>query len=580
MSSLGDGDEHRNPDQSLIEQGVHYNQGGGYSMGFAAGQVSEDDLIDHAMEADDGDPRARATLEGLSLSDDAAPAGELDYGAEDLVASYTEGEYAMFNDTAALSTPKTVRFADELETVIPPSPDYYSTSTSSSSSPLSASDSDEPCHRVEGCTENTIDGGEWRMSSSMMMAYSAMRGGESITDSGSADQAATHPGVSTGEANIFAHHASSLTADARKSDNDNPGTQDIFAITRPDYEHLTLPAGAANNNIKNDDNNAGLPEHIVQGLKRQAQLEGKHSIDELYDVSDGEDDVADGRISPCTFRLWADGAAEESERAGPHEGVTEQVDDEIDDYELDSAVAEAGSDRDSPQQHDDAEEEANTVWPPARYAGNLDFEFWLESIAPAGVVRHYPRPVTIPAQQEYLSVPITDEEIQAALAAPDLPEAFDGIAPEDVYEELQDRHQRLAAANLAVTDAIAAQWTYAQRINRRALLVQQAARAAAAVEQRAEQQQQLQQQQDPAGRRRREVYRYVEARLRGVAAHADEVEAQAVRLWTEVTDMMRVDRALGQTALDLARAVGLTGRDLEEGDLDALCERVIQMGRE
>ena len=148
---------------------------------------------------------------------------------------------------------------------------------------------------------------------------------------------------------------------------------------------------------------------------------------------------------------------------------------------------------------------------------------------------------------------------------------MDGIAAADVFEELNERHQRLQVAGKALTDALASQWAYAQRINRRAPHVQLAAFAAATVEFRA------QRGQDAARLRRRGVYRYVEARLRGVEARADELEGQAAKLWAEVTHMMRVDRNLTQAVVDMARAVGITELN---GDIDALCERVIQLGRE
>ncbi|GJN74315.1 hypothetical protein PLICBS_008406 [Purpureocillium lilacinum] len=565
MAPRGNEDRHtaRSPDST--DQSARYSQGRGYSMGFTAGHVSEDDLIDPAMATDNNDLHS---LDTTSLTTNhAASAGELGNGAGEMT-EYLAGD-DMFDDSAAFSTPKTVRFADTLETVIPASPDYCSSSTSAGPSPPG---SDESFLRVEGCTAGSDNGGEWRMSNSMMVAYNAMRGGETVTDPGSADQAVTAVAASMDEANIVDNHMLSAAVDAEMPNNDGPRTQDVFTVPRPEYDHITPPADAASNK----DNDPGLPEHIVRGIKRQAHLGGKHDIDELYDVSDGEDDVADGRISPCTFRLWADGAADESERAtGPGDRVAVQNHDETDESDLNSGIAKAGSDPDARQRADAAEEAK--AWPTPRYVGNSDCERWLQGVEPASGTKHYPGRADAEeerlrnAAHAYAMVPITEEEIRAALAHPDAPSSLDGIAAEDIFEELNERHQRLQVAGKALTDALASQWAYAQRINRRAPHVQLAAFAAATVEFRA------QRGQDAARLRRRGVYRYVEARLRGVEARAEELEGQAAKLWAEVTDMMRVDRNLTQAVVDMARAVGITELN---GDIDALCERVIQLGRE
>lgn len=68
---------------------------------------------------------------------------------------------------------------------------------------------------------------------------------------------------------------SSAAVDAEMPNNDGPGTQDVFTVPRPEYDHITPPADAASNK----DNDPGLPEHIVRGIKRQAHLGGKHDID-------------------------------------------------------------------------------------------------------------------------------------------------------------------------------------------------------------------------------------------------------------------------------------------------------------
>ena len=192
-----DRDAARSPDNT--DQSARYSQGGGYSMGFTTGHVSEDDLIDPAMATDNTDLHS---LDTTSLTtNDAASAGELDNGAGEMT-EYLAGD-GMFDDSAAFSTPKTMRFADALETVIPASPDYCSSSTSAGPSPPG---SDESFLRVEGCTAGSDNGGEWRMSNSMMVAYNAMRGGETVTDPGYVDQAVTAVAASMDEANIVDNH--------------------------------------------------------------------------------------------------------------------------------------------------------------------------------------------------------------------------------------------------------------------------------------------------------------------------------------------------------------------------------------
>ncbi|KAJ6442002.1 cytokinesis regulator [Purpureocillium lavendulum] len=598
----------------MLEQSTGHGQTSMYSMSFPAGHVSEDDLIDTGMAMDVDLPH---------IANDAATAAadEADNGAETCSASHSGA--ALCEEMTLFSTPKTVRFADDLETVIPPSPDYHS---------AASSNSDESYLRIEGCSADSGNGGQWLMSRSMMAAYNAMRGGESIAESDLAEWAARNPDAATERGDILDDHANLLQGGSppeslQMADNDGQVTQNIFGVPRPEYDHITRMDHASQGG-----NEDGLPAHIVRGLKRQAQLEGKHDIDgkgalhpikkprrgadkdgaalsspdqkaeqsssfaEKYDVSDEEGDAVDGRISPCTFRLWAAGVADKDERddddkrnetdndSATRSDVAEMgspilgtVSDKVDESDAESAgrsdVAETGSvsEMAEPHQANATAGDGKVFWPTPAYVGNFDFVVWQRGVDLSRDLEHCPGRAEDGAEKEPLG-PAGQKDIAAALAAPDAPAAFDGIPQVEIYRELERRYVRLQNATQAVADAVAGKRAYAERIRARAPRVQRAAEATTFIEESARRAA------DEARRRRNDIYRHIEGHLRGVETRAEELESEAARLWAELTELMRLDRSLSDAVVGMAQTVGLSRLDV--GDLDDLCERLIQMGRE
>lgn len=60
----------------------------------------------------------------------------------------------------------------------------------------------------------------------------------------------------------------------------------VFKVPRPPYQHIKPP-----HNFNAHD----------------FEQEGNKGVSDNFDISDDEGDLQEGRISPCTFRLWAEG---------------------------------------------------------------------------------------------------------------------------------------------------------------------------------------------------------------------------------------------------------------------------------
>lgn len=102
---------------------------------------------------------------------------------------------------------------------------------------------------------------------------------------------------------------------------DESSQKQVFSIPRPPYEHIRPPRGF--NPADHEEPSVELDKDFLTDMKRGVQTQsddgngdwlaqlngpdGIYSATDEFVISDDEGDPLDGRISPCTFRLWAEG---------------------------------------------------------------------------------------------------------------------------------------------------------------------------------------------------------------------------------------------------------------------------------
>lgn len=189
----------------------------------------------------------------------------------------------------------------------------------------------------------------WRVTNSMLSAYTALRGpyrlagrdmfvwmdrcGKTFTKP---EDCSAHVGSCnsyvawyTGRSPRIAADDFScrIIADLEPLSYDPPPLRDetsqkqVFSIPRPPYEHIRPPPGF--NAADHEEPSVELDKDFVTDMKRGVQTwsddgngdclaqlngpDGIYSATDEFVISDDEGDPLDGRISPCTFRLWAEG---------------------------------------------------------------------------------------------------------------------------------------------------------------------------------------------------------------------------------------------------------------------------------
>ncbi|OHW91493.1 hypothetical protein CSPAE12_09913 [Colletotrichum incanum] len=205
---------------------------------------------------------------------------------------------------------------------------------------------DDPSPRIPGCSAGHPYKKMWKMSDSMMIAYGAMRGSltqtndplrswmevkayeaavraqkndAAVPDSGSysgEQQAHSSPenkeesmdlsGHGTSQPHLMLKEANMAAKEYAPAEMDRNST---YEVPRPSFLHISPRFEG----FKFEDY---LPPHIEapESSYKQPFDPNRDFVNE-YDVSDNEGDPASGRISPCTFRLLAEGCAKQDPNA-------------------------------------------------------------------------------------------------------------------------------------------------------------------------------------------------------------------------------------------------------------------------
>ncbi|KND94566.1 hypothetical protein TOPH_01045 [Tolypocladium ophioglossoides CBS 100239] len=566
-------------------------------------QTSGDDVIKSSVALDYQPYQTCGLLQSASY-----PAGQLSSSGDwearprvrgfDLFGSYStlssressSGESSS-GESSRGPAQKSVRFAEELESEIPSEADEDEGGDDEY-------DEHEEDSRVPGCSERE-DRKDWRVANSTIAAYNAMHGSGTLEDSDLVRWAERGGGAKAEGGNELLRDHNHLLADEsgpageRIPGPDAPGRKTVFSIPRTRYDHIRLATGSSSEGEGKA--TVGIPNHVVRAIKRQAHREGKHDIDDKYDVSDEEGDPKDGRVSPCTFRLWATGVANRALNAGQAKAKAEDLGHHAalkNPHFYKKGARASPEDEDQPAQRRQVSisgtEGGSTTWsgPPPMIRDGFNFGLWQEHINAAGALERCPAHHGTEAERRQLEeeafghvgevLTLTDDDIRAALASSESPDYFDGTPASGIEEELRRRYQRLENAKNSCKRATQGKRLLEDCIALRRPQVQEVTNAVSIIQARALQEQQVQHQDRRERRRREDIYRHVEEHLRAVAAKAEEVERSADELWAELGVLADVDDRLEDMLREMAHAIGLTGLT----EPNEIADRIVQMSQE
>ncbi|KAM0330545.1 hypothetical protein ACHAQA_003492 [Verticillium albo-atrum] len=169
----------------------------------------------------------------------------------------------------------------------------------------------KPLPKIPGCTAGQGDKKNWKLTASSLQAYNAMRGSRMAAG----DPLGTWISVKTQEAlmntspegkgkdkavDFDAEKLQAFSADIAETflewpNIDKKDRQEVATVPRPQYQHLNPPEGFK------------YPAHLASSINGIASESYEKNFQDEYDISDDEGDPRDGRISPCTFRAFAEG---------------------------------------------------------------------------------------------------------------------------------------------------------------------------------------------------------------------------------------------------------------------------------
>ncbi|ODA81688.1 hypothetical protein RJ55_00190 [Drechmeria coniospora] len=488
--------------------------------------------------------------------------------------------------------PKLVRFAGDLETKIP----VRSSDDDFHSDMADAGDDAGDAEKNEDADDNdwqvSISGSSrleepafWRMTESTLAAYTSMRGIQHDNDVDTKEWQNRFAEVARGLQRLEAQ--SSPEARARIG----VLKERLVRIPRPSYEHL-------------DDERPCLADTV--------------HFSDLYDISDDEGDSRDGRISPCTFRLWADGVAAANakkearsepdqtwaaistmtrlgQKGGSRRNVPKPC--RLDDETSRSSIPGADEALFRPQgvsPKPDTTVEVS-LWQERmeEEAGRLGSVTGLGEVAVAGealAVADDARSHTDAAR--WMLTSSWQEIVHEATRKTDRPTLLDGVAVNQLEGEFRLCCRRLEDAWASAESSLKGKNMLTEKIRLRRTRVQHAARVVGTLQCRAREKQHEQHEQ--RRRRRHEAQgggsggheeedavaaqkgrHHIEQYLRVMSAQAAEVEALTTRLWTEIGALVQADEGMDDTVRQMGRAIGIVGLEPEE-----MVDKIMAMGDE
>ncbi|KAF4983132.1 hypothetical protein FZEAL_1399 [Fusarium zealandicum] len=383
---------------------------------------------------------------------------------------------------------------------------------------------------------------------------------------------------------------------------DKASDKEFFLVPRPPYEHIKAHEGIDRSEYeesfiqsqlayasgpsgqpKMDDDQESMDEedNLVSYKKTRPDVKEKHlesQKDEFY-ISDNEGTPSDGRISPCMFRLWAEGCERNGSANIDPEGITEQ-------YRLHLEALKRNKERlrQRPAEQDVPDLDSET----ASHTSSLSYDLGPDpDYVPPRRIIQWQRELldrmnsTIGAQDEFqqtgevcfadeggstvtdCSMPFTEDEIKAALEAEDA-RPVAGVNARDA-QALIRRHysilHRCADAEEKTHMGIA---SARERIDARAAQLERVTASVTAI---------LQKRILNSERRRRAIYRQISQHLRETQERVKIRHEETFQTALQLADLLKREKALVDLLTEEAERIGLRG--MFPNDIERAVERMM-----
>ncbi|KAH7156810.1 hypothetical protein EDB81DRAFT_854851 [Dactylonectria macrodidyma] len=418
----------------------------------------------------------------------------------------------------------------------------------------------------------------WRVTNSTLAAYTAMRGPYRLAgrDMFVWMDRCGKTFVKPEDCNKHVGSCNSIIADLEPLSYDppprgeEPNRKQVFSIPRPPYKHIVPPPGFVLENhlesfveVSEDyvretkervdaRSNDGYTDDLVLDFD---QNEAYNSTEEFI-ISDDEGDRLDGRISPCTFRLWAEGCErfedlmiskqEEAEAGKPGyaDSVTSSLDYILTGFTEHVPVHLTEWRRELLDRMNDT-------------SVNEDRQDPTKDAATGDTGSH----------SSYGSKPYTDtkSEILAALQAKDA-RIVNGISPQKAAAMIRQRHKTLKhcieVEQMALESIIA---TEGRVTLREAQLERVSATVNAIIEMKASKQH----------RRRRDIYRHVSQHLRGLKEKGEMKHQETWELALQLASLLTKEKELEAKMKEEAQKVGIDGV-MEADEIEGAVGRLLE----
>ncbi|KAK7403569.1 hypothetical protein QQX98_010662 [Neonectria punicea] len=366
---------------------------------------------------------------------------------------------------------------------------------------------------------------------------------------------------------------------------DESSRKDVFSVPRPPYEHIKPPS-----TFKSEDHEQPVIEisktfikEMKKGVQAWADDGDGHDLPppinphEVYSstedffISDDEGDPLDGRISPCTFRLWAEGCERWDSNQPDIDGIPETYYQRIEELKI-SERERRGSPTMQPHGYFKSDSEESLEYVLSGYNAKsvpIRLSEWHRELADrlnaAALYHDHQNALEDPGLHQVAAKnteldsscdlkPYTDSEIMEALNADDA-RAVDGISPREAEVALSKRYNALrqcldaekqAAEKIAATE---------KRLGLREAQLERVCTSVNTI---------LEKKTTTPDNRRQEIYRHVSQHLRELEAKGKAKHEVTWEMAHQLTGLLAKERELEAKIKEEARKVGVD--DISEVD--------------
>ncbi|KPM35131.1 hypothetical protein AK830_g11449 [Neonectria ditissima] len=447
---------------------------------------------------------------------------------------------------------------------------------------ISAKHDREPTE-IPNCTASHHTN-NWRVTTSSLKAYTAMRGpyrhagrdmfvwmdrcGKTFDRPEECDE-------HVGSCNSIITDLEPLSYDPTPLQDDS-NRKDVFSVPRPPYQHIKPPP-----TFKSEDHEEPIIEitqKFIKAMKkgveawtddgdghdlaRPANPNEFYSCTDDFFISDDEGDPLDGRISPCTFRLWAEGCERWDSDKPDADGIPDSYYQRIEELKVSERERRGGPSMQPHGYHmsDDGEESLeyvimgyNAQCVPIRLSEwHRELADRLNATALYNNRQNELQNHQAGADKAKLDSPCdlkpyTDSEVLAALNADDA-RVVNGISPRDAEAMLAQRYgslqQRLEAEQNAFEQIAATE----KRVSRREAQLERVSTSVNTI---------LELKANKVNHRREEIYRHVSQHLRELEAKGHAKDEETWEMANQLANLLTKEMELEAKMREEARKVGL-----------------------